>query len=98
MTLSYVSLILDYYDSRPSLIVQGTAGLAPNTQLVAASEEMIITRAPQVVPFLPAGPSPVVRLLATDNAVLTPPGWEWTISFSGVPGSPAPFSFLLPAG
>lgn len=95
MALNYVTLILDLYDGSGNAANAGTAALMPSAQLADATDSMFITQSPVPAVFGPAG-FPQVKLLATDNTDLSPSGWTWGISFSGVPGSPPGSSFLLP--
>lgn len=95
MALNYVSLTCDLYDGSGNFITQGTASFAPSAQLTDTTDHELIAQAPIVVTFRPSGP-PVAHLLATDNGNTAPSGWAWTVTFTGVPGSPASFSFFLP--
>ena len=95
MTLNYVTLILDLYDGQGNAAVAGEALLVPSAQLTDTSDNMMITQAPVPGVFRSSG-FPNVKLLATDNGALAPGGWGWTISFTGVTGAPASFSFFLP--
>ena len=94
MALSYVTLTLDLFDGQGSHLNGGTAVFTPSVQLTDATDGEIVTQAPVTAAFKAAG-SPVVSLLATDNAGVTPAGWAWTVAFSRVPGAPASFSFFL---
>jgi hypothetical protein len=98
LALNYVTLILDLYDGAGNPIMLGNAILAPNAQLADLTDNLLITPAPITVTFGTTAPgvSPQARLLATDNANLAPSGWAWTLSFIGVPGSPASITFYLP--
>ena len=95
MTLNYVELVLDLYDGQGNLLNAGTASLAPSVQLTDTTDNEVVVQAPVVAVFRFTG-VPQVKLLATDNADLSPSGWAWTITFDDVPGSPAAFSFFLP--
>jgi hypothetical protein len=94
MSLQYVVLTLDLYDGQGNAVITGTAALVPSAQLKDTTDHMIITAAPVPAVFHAAG-FPQVTLLATDNGNLSP-SWTWGISFTGVPGNPAGFSFSLP--
>ena len=95
MSPNYVTLVLNEYDAAGNPIVQGTATLTPNSSLVDVTDQMDITPYVPPVTFRP-GPIPQVKLLATDNANVSPSGWAWTLTFSGVPGNPPARSFFLP--
>jgi len=95
VSLTYVTLTADLFDGSGNLITAGTATFTPSAQLTYAGHEIVI-EAPVTVAFNGTR-SPSVSLLATDNASLLPSGWTWGVTFSGVPGNPAPFSFFLPA-
>jgi hypothetical protein len=94
MALNYVQLTVDLYDGSGAPIAAGSATFTPNTQLTDAGVETVL-QAPLTVPFL-AGSSPVIMLLGTDSTGPLPGGWQWTVTFNGVPGNPASFSFFLP--
>lgn len=94
MTLNYVELTLDLYDGSGSYISQGTATFKPSVTLTDATDSEYIPQAPVTGSFKASG-SPKVKLLGTDNSNVTPAGWGWTVTFSGVPGNPAGFSFFL---
>ena len=91
-----VTLILDAVDGTATPVGTGTAVLVPSAQLTDTADDLLVLQAPVSVPLL-RGLSPSVKLLATDNANLSPSGWAWTISFLQVPGNPAAFAFFLPA-
>ncbi len=93
--LNYVTLMLDVYDGSGALVSRGTATLAPDVEVTAAGQ-MVVIEAPVYSDL--QGVLPSVKLLATDNAGLSPSGWAWSISWVNVPGSPAGWSFFLPAG
>ena len=95
MALNYVSLTCDLFDGQGNALSGGTATFAPNVQLTDATDHEIIPQAPVTAAFKPTS-SPVVKLLATDNSAPAPNGWKWTVTFTGVSGSPASFSFFLP--
>jgi trimeric autotransporter adhesin len=94
MTLNYVTLVLDLYDGGGNVVTTGTAAFTPSVQLTDPGVEFI-PQAPVPAVFHAAG-TPSVRLLATDNTAPLPNGWTWLVTFTGVPGSPAAFSFFLP--
>ena len=96
MATNYVTLILDAVDGSGTPVGPGAAFLVPSAQLTDTTDNLLVVQAPVQAQFLP-GLSPQVKLLATDDSTLSPPGWAWTVSFPGVPGSPASFSFFLPA-
>lgn len=95
MALNYVTLTLDLYDGQGNAITSGTALLTPTAQLTDTTNHEVTVQAPVPCVFHAAG-TPTVKLLATDNAPPAPPGWMWTVSFTGVAGDPPSFSFLLP--
>ena len=94
MSLSYVTLTVDIYDGQGSVPTSGTATFTPSATLTDTTNHEIVAQLPVVVSFKPSGP-PTIRLLATDNATLTPGGWAWQVTFSGS-GMPSAFSFFLP--
>lgn len=99
MTLSLVTLVLDLYDGGANPVVSGSAALVPSVELDgptgAGSAPGLIPQAPVRAVFR-AGSFPQVQLIPTDYAGILPRGWAWTVSFTGVPGSPPGFSFYLP--
>lgn len=95
MALNYVTLVCDLYDGQGSPAVKGTAAFVPTVQLTDTTDHAITTLAP-VPGVFRAGSFPQVKLLATDNTAPLPNGWGWTVTFDGVPGSPAGFTFFLP--
>jgi hypothetical protein len=92
MAASYVTLILDLYDAAGNQIVHGTAQVTPSAELPDPAEMMLIGQAPLTGAFR-AGSLPQLRLVSTDSVGPQPNAWTYTITFSGVPGSPASFSF-----
>jgi hypothetical protein len=94
MALNYVDLTCDLQDGQGTQVSEGTASFTPTVQLTDAGTG-ITTQAPVTAVFR-KGIVPVVQLLATDNSGPLPAGWGWTVTFTGVPGSPASFSFFLP--
>ena len=95
MALNYVTLTLDLYDGQGNYPITGTASFTPSVQLTDTTDHELIIQAPVVVAFRPSA-VPAVSLLATDNGAVLPSGWAWTVSFTGVSGNPAGFSFFLP--
>ena len=95
MTLSYVTLTLDLYDGQGNYPVSGTATFTSPAVLTDAGVE--ITGQIPVITSFQAGSLPSVSLLATDNSGPLPSGWTWGVSFSGITGAPAAFSFSLPS-
>lgn len=93
MTLNYVTLTLDLKDGQGNIPVSGLAVFTPSAVLTDAGVE-IVGQQPVTAVFHSAG-VPAVSLLATDNAGPQPGGWTWSVSFSGITGAPAPFSFAL---
>ncbi len=93
MALNYVTLTLDLYDGQGAPVTAGEAAFTPSAVLTDAGTA-IIGQIPVVASFR-AGSLPSVRLLATDSDGPEPPGWQWQVSFSGVAGAPAAFSFPL---
>lgn len=96
MALNYVTLILDAYDVTGAYLTGGAAVIAPNSILVDPTDAEWVPPAQVTTPFSIFAATPSVRLLATDNANITPSGWAYTIQFLGVAGNPAGFSFFLP--
>jgi hypothetical protein len=96
LSLNYVTLTLNLYDGAGHVLQNGVIRFAPSSELSDTADEMFITPAPVTV-TIPGGQTlQTVSLLATDNESLSPSGWGWTVTFTGVPGSPASFSFSLP--
>lgn len=98
-SLDEVTLILNAYDGAGFPITKGRALLVPSAQLVdptGGSEGLLVFQAAVPASFQVTG-FPQVKLLATSNAELLPPGWGWGITFPGVPGNPDPFFFFLDA-
>src|SRR5882757_4105802 len=94
MSLQYVTLVLDLYDAQGNVITTGSAAFTPSVTLTDPGVEWI---PPAPIPAVfHAGGLPQARLLATDSSSAVPGGWTWAVAFTGVPGSPAPFSFFLP--
>jgi len=96
VALNYVTLILNVVDGSGSPASRGWASIAPSAQLTDATSNAEVI--PPVTVQFAAAASPTVRLLATDNPTLQPPGWAWTITFQTMPGNPASYNFALPAG
>jgi parallel beta-helix repeat protein len=94
VTLNYVGLTLDLYDGQGNPVVTGAAYFTPTAQLTDAGVA-VTTEAP-IPGVFHSGGLPVVSLLATDNTAPQPNGWGWQVTFSGVPGNPAGFTFELP--
>jgi hypothetical protein len=95
MALAYVTVILDLYDGSGNYPVSGTASFTPSAVLTDAGVE-ITGQQPVTVAFR-AGSLPSVSLLATDTPGPQPAGWTWGVTFAGITGAPAPFSFFLPS-
>ena len=95
MALNYVTLTLDLYDGQGNPVIAGEALFTPTAQLTDTTNHELITLAPVPCVFHSAG-TPAVKLLATDNGPPAPAGWAWTVTFTGVAGNPASFSFFLP--
>jgi hypothetical protein len=96
MSLAYVDLVLDLYDGSGNYPVSGTASFVPSSVLDDPGVE--VTGQMPVTTSFRAGSLPAVSLLATDNPGPLPAGWTWGITFAGITGAPAAFSFFLPAG
>jgi Pectate lyase superfamily protein len=92
MALNLVPLILDLYDGGGNLITSGTASLVPTSPLIDAADNVYVAQSPVVVNFH-VGASPLVQIIPTDNANVTPDGWAWQISFDNVPGDPPSYIF-----
>lgn len=97
MSANYVPLALDAYDGAGNQIVRGRATLTPSVLLVDVPDRMWIPPAPVTAVFGAYG-APTAHLRATDDTGPQPQGWQWAITFTGVPGDPAGFSFYLPYG
>jgi hypothetical protein len=95
VTLNYVTLTLDLYDGQGNPVIKGEALFTPTVQLTDTTDHQEIVLAPVPCVFHGGG-LPAVKLLATDNTAPLPGGWGWTVSFTGVAGNPAGFTFLLP--
>lgn len=94
MTLQYVTLVLDAYDAQGNIVTKGSAAFVQSVQLTDPGVEWI---PPAPIPAVfRAGAVPSVKLLSTDSTDALPNGWTWAVTFSGVPGDPAGFSFFLP--
>jgi hypothetical protein len=94
MSLNYVTLTLDLYDGQGNPVIAGTASFTPSAVLTDAGVE-IVGQQPVTAVFHAAA-LPAVKLLATDNSGPAPSGWTWSVTFSGITGAPASFSFFLP--
>ena len=97
MTVSYGELILDEADSGGNLIVRGSVTIALSQRVPDAGDDLIFGQAPVTGVFRAGGP-PSVRLPFNDT--FGPqgddaPGTTYTITYNGVPGSPASWSFYL---
>jgi hypothetical protein len=95
MALSYITLTLDLYDGSGNYPVSGTATFTPSAVLTDAGVE-VTGQMPVTVSFR-AGSLPAATLLATDNSGPLPSGWTWGVTFAGITGAPAAFSFELAA-
>lgn len=95
MALNYVTLTLDLYDAQGNIQESGSAAFTPSSVLTDTVNHQEIGEQPVTVPFRASG-APSVSLLATDNATVLPSGWGWSVSFSGITGAPATFTFFLP--
>ena len=97
MSVSYGTLILDEADSGGNLIVRGTVTIALSQRVPDAGDDLIFGQAPVTGVFGAGGP-PSARLPFNDT--FGPqgddaPGTTYTITYNGVPGSPASWSFYL---
>jgi hypothetical protein len=92
--LHYVTLTIDLFDGAGFRQPSGLATFTP-TAVLTSPGNGVFGQIPVVAAFRP-GQVTTVRLLSTDSNPITPPGWEWTVTFSGMAANPAPFSFLLP--
>lgn len=97
MALSTVTLICDLYDGAQNPIVTGQISFTPSTTVLDATDHVVLTTAPVIVPLL-RNPVPQVTLIATDNSGLTPSGWGFWFegTFNGHP--PKAFYLLEFAG
>lgn len=92
---AYVRLVCDLYDPQGNPLNRGQACITPSLALTDVPDMQVIPPAPAIASFT-SGVSPVVVLLASDNAGPQPSGWSWGISFT-LPGLD-PWSFYVPAG
>ena len=97
MSVSYGELILDEADSGGNLIIRGTVTIALSQRVPDAGDDLIFGQAPVTGVFRAGGP-PSVRLPFNDT--FGPqgddaPGTTYTITYNGVPGSPAQWSFYF---
>ena len=95
MSLQYVALTLDLYDGSGNFPVAGQASFVPSAVLTDAGVQ--VTDQQPVTTSFRAGSLPSVSLLATDNSGPLPARWTWGVTFAGITGAPAAFSFFLPA-
>lgn len=96
MALNYVTLTPDVFDGQGNIPTTGTATFTPSAVLTDSTDLEIIGQQPIVASYRLAG-LPPVSLLATDSSGPVPTGWTWGVTFSGITGAPASFSFFLPA-
>jgi hypothetical protein len=96
VTASYVTLVLDLFDGEGNQLRAGTAVITPSSALTDVPDMQVIPPASAIADFRP-GVTPMVRLLASDNAGPQPAGWAWGIE-AKVPGGLEPWSFFVPAG
>lgn len=94
VALSYVNLTIDLYDGQGNPLTGGVVTFTPSALLLNPGVEIVPTVGINV--SLVAGGPQVVKLLATDNAGITPNGWGWVVSYNGVPGNPPSQTILLP--
>src|ERR1700722_10310837 len=96
MAVTPVLLILDLYDGAQNLVTSGKAVLQPSVPVADTVNHQAVV-APVTASFSDENNAVPLQLFlrACDDPDLTPAGWQWTISFPGVPGSPAGFSFFL---
>jgi hypothetical protein len=92
--MTLVPLVLDLYDGALNPVVAGTASLTPSVQLTDPGTGIAVESGPAVV-FRPSSPTPLTWIIPTDASGWAPSGWGWDIAFSGVPGTPAAFSFKI---
>lgn len=94
MALNYVALTLGFVDGTGSPVTTGTVKITPNSVVLDSADNIVITQYPIVINLLKT-PSPVVSLVATDNAGLNPAGWGWLIQ-PLFPGAPPGQLYLIP--
>lgn len=94
MTAQKVTLILDEGDAQLNQLTQGSVSIAPSARLPDPSDDLIVGQAPVTAQFR-LGSVPQVQLVGTDQVGPQPDGWTYTITYSGVPGSPSSWSFFL---
>jgi hypothetical protein len=92
--MTLVPLVLDLFDGGLNPVAAGTASLAPSVQLTDPGTGIAVGSGPSVT-FRPSNPVPLTWIIPTDASGWAPSGWGWDISFSGVPGSPAAWSFKI---
>jgi hypothetical protein len=100
VSLNTVTLTLDAYAGDGDPITQGTAFLVPSELLVDTTDHKTVFQTPVTVALEPPedaseGWLPTVELFSCDSSNLSPSGWLWEISFEGMSGAPAPYSFAL---
>jgi hypothetical protein len=94
MTPDLIPLVLDVYDGQGNPVVAGTATLTPSVMLTDPGSGLVIESGP-VVTFRPGSAPPLTQLIPTDASGLTPSGWSWQITFTGVSASPSSWFFDL---
>lgn len=92
-----LALVVDLYDGSFTPVSEGHAEFTPSSQLTDVPDQASIPEAAVRAAFTGGAP-PSINLTATDAPGPQPAGWAWTARFPSVPGSPATFSFMLPAG
>jgi hypothetical protein len=91
-----VPLVLDCFDATQAPVPIGRALIVPSWMLLDPADHVTQLPTPVSVDFSDATPTPQVSLVPTDDSSLTPAGWAYTITFSGMSNPPPPFSFSLP--
>jgi trimeric autotransporter adhesin len=96
MAVELVTLVLDLYDGAQDLVTMGRAVLQPSVPAVDTVNHQAVV-SPVTAYFSVANSTVPLQfaLRACDDPDLSPAGWQWTISFPGVPGNPGGFSFFL---
>ena len=95
MAINKVSLICNYEDGSGNPVTSGMVTFTPNaTVLDTGTNHVIVTQVPVVVD-LSVTPLPVVSLVATDGANMSPAGWSWLVA-PRFPGAPPAQLFSLP--
>lgn len=97
--MSYVTLVLNMTDGSGNPLLRGLAEFTPSALLDDSTDNVTVAQSALIANFngsYSGQKFPSVVLLATDTPDVSPSGWGWVVSFSGVAGNPASFTFSLP--